>query len=62
MVPRVLFELDQTGLMQLLTQPGTVVDQLVSLCKQESFDGLVSRQAAVSSINIWEQLRNRVPK
>ena len=49
-VPRVLFELDQAGLMQLLTQPGSVVDLLVSLCRQERFDGLVSRQAAVSSL------------
>ena len=59
MVPTVLFELDQTGLMQLLTQPGTVANQLVSLCKRERFDGLVSRQAAVSSINNHEHLRKR---
>ena len=48
MVPRMLFELDQNGLVQLLQQPGVVVDLLTSLCKQEGFDGLVSRQAFVS--------------
>ncbi len=41
LVPRVLFELDQAGLMQLLSTPNDVSDLLVSLCKQHGFDGLV---------------------
>lgn len=40
-VPRVLFELDQTGLLQLLTKPNNAQELLVQLCKQHKFDGLV---------------------
>lgn len=47
MVPRVLFELNQNGLIQLLKEPNVVAELLVNLCKEEGFDGLVSRQAFV---------------
>lgn len=40
-VPRVIFELNQAGLQQLLLQPETAASLLVSLCKKHSFDGLV---------------------
>ncbi|KAL0039071.1 hypothetical protein WJX77_007043 [Trebouxia sp. C0004] len=40
-VPRILFELDQAGLLQLLSQPLDVADLLVTLCKKYGFDGLV---------------------
>lgn len=40
-VPRVIFELDQAGLQELLLQPKTAASLLVSLCKKHSFDGLV---------------------
>ena len=41
-VPRVLFELDQTGLMQLLSKPEMVQEVLVGICRKHKFDGLVS--------------------
>lgn len=43
-VPRVLFELDKAGLLQLLSKPHAVAEPLVNLCKKHGFDGLVSRQ------------------
>ena len=49
-VPRVLFELDQAGVLQLLSQPSTAVDLLADVCAQEGFEGLVSRQADVSCV------------
>ena len=40
-VPRVIFELDQAGLQELLIKPKTAARLLVSVCKKHSFDGLV---------------------
>ncbi|KAL0029218.1 hypothetical protein WJX79_003866 [Trebouxia sp. C0005] len=41
MVPRILFELDQAGLLQLLSRPLDVADLLVNFCNKYGFDGLV---------------------
>ncbi len=49
-VPRILFELDQSGLLQLLSQPLDVADLLVTLCKKYGFDGLVSTQPLSANI------------
>lgn len=40
-VPRVIFELEQAGLKELLLQPITAASLLADLCKKHSFDGLV---------------------
>lgn len=60
-VPRILFELDQAGLLQLLSQPLDVADLLVTLCKKYGFDGLVSTQplaANVTTVVRWSSMPN----
>lgn len=47
-VPRVLFELDQAGLLQLLSKPHAVTELLVNVCQKHGFDGLVSWQCVKS--------------
>ena len=49
-MPRILFELDQAGLLQLLSQPLYVADLLVTLCKKYGFDGLVSTQPLAPNV------------
>lgn len=40
-VPRVIFELDQAGLRELLLKPNAAVKLLFNVCKKFGFDGLV---------------------
>ncbi len=49
-MPRILFELDQAGLLQMLSQPLDVADLLVVLCKKYGFDGLVSTQPLAANV------------
>lgn len=58
-MPRILFELDQAGLLQLLSQPHDVADLLVTLCKKYGFDGLVSTQPLavnVTTVTSWSSM------
>ena len=49
-MPRIVFELDRAGLLQLLSHPLDVADLLVTLCKKYGFDGLVSTQPLAANM------------